>query len=80
MKFNEFVATGASREDMDHGVERMQHKKTAKLTKGNNGNARSLVFCDLSEYVQKYLDASRPQFCHRRSTVKYFLTSTTSNK
>ena len=72
MKFKEFVATGATDEEVDHWIrENTTQKDSSAIIKWNN-EMRSLRLCDLSQGVQEYFETYIPQFCHPPSKVKFF--------
>ena len=70
--FKEFVATGASDEEVDRWIrENTTQKDQGAIIKWNN-EMRCLRLCDLSAQVQEYFETYIPQFCHPPSKVKFF--------
>ena len=71
-KFKEFVATGASDEEIDEWVRaNATQKDNAAIIRWNN-EMRGLRLCDLSEQVQEYFEEYVPKFCKPPSKVKFF--------
>jgi hypothetical protein len=72
MKFKEFVATGATDEEVDAWVrENATQKVSAAIIKWNN-EMRCLPLNELSPEVQEYFETYVPQFCHPPSKEKFF--------
>ena len=72
MKFKDFVATGASDEEVDRWIrENTTQKDQGAIIKWNN-EMRCLRLCDLTAQVQEYFETYIPQFCHPPSKVKFF--------
>lgn len=72
MNFKEFVATGATDEEVDHWIrQNATQKDPTAIIKWNN-EMRCLRLCDLSQEVQEYFETYIPQFCHPPSKVKFF--------
>src|SRR5262249_26203249 len=63
MKFKEFVATGASDEEVDRWIRDNTTQKDPKAIIKWNNEMRGLRLCDLSEQVQEYFETYIPQFC-----------------
>ena len=72
MKFKEFVAAGASDEEVDKWVRENATQKDAKAVIKWNNEMIGLRICDLPEQVQEYFETYIPQFCHPESKVKFF--------
>src|SRR4051812_12989032 len=72
-KFKEFVATGATDEEVDRWVRENATQKHAKAIIRWNNEMRGLRLCDLDEAVQEYFEDYIPQFCKPPSKVKFFL-------
>src|SRR5207248_10504831 len=71
-KFKEFVATGASDEEVDEWVRaNATQKDNAAIIRWNN-EMRGLRLCDLSEQVQEYFEEYVPKLCKPPSKVKFF--------
>jgi Domain of unknown function (DUF5069) len=71
-KFKEFVATGASDEEVDQWVRENSTQKDPKTIIRWNNEMRGLRLCDLSEQVQEYFEEYIPKFCKPPSKVKFF--------
>jgi hypothetical protein len=72
MKFKDFVATGASDDQVDQWIRDNATLKDPKaIIKWNNAMI-GLRLCDLSAEVQEYFETYIPQFCHPPSKVKFF--------
>ena len=72
MKFKEFVAAGASDEEVDKWVRENTAQKDAKAVIKWNNEMIGLRICDLPEQVQEYFETYIPQYCHPESKVKLF--------
>jgi hypothetical protein len=72
MKFKEFVATGATDEEVDRWVRENATQKDAKAIIEWNNEMRCLLLSELSPEVQEYFETYIPQFCHPPSKVKLF--------
>ena len=72
MKFKEFVAAGASDEEVGKWVRENTTQKDAKAIVKWNNEMIGLRICDLPEQVQEYFETYIPQFCHPESKVKFF--------
>jgi len=72
MKFKEFVAAGASDEEVDKWVRENTTQKDAKAIVKWNNEMIGLRICDLPEQVQEYFETYIRQFCHPESKVKFF--------
>jgi hypothetical protein len=71
-KFKDFVATGASDQEVDRWIRDNAKQKDPKgIIKWNN-EMIGLRLCDLPEQVQEYFETYIPQFCHPPSKVKFF--------
>jgi len=71
-KFKEFVATGATDEEVNKWIrENATQKDPAAIIKWNN-EMIGLRLCDLSDQVQEYFETYIPQFCRPPSKVKFF--------
>jgi hypothetical protein len=71
-KFKEFVATGATDEEVDQWVRaNATQKDSAAIIRWNN-EMRGLRLCDLSQQVQEYFEQYVPKFCKPPSKVKFF--------
>jgi hypothetical protein len=71
-QFKEFVATGATDEEVDQWVRaNATQKDSAAIIRWNN-EMRGLRLCDLSEQVQEYFEEYVPKFCKPPSKVKFF--------
>ncbi len=71
-KFKEFVATGASDEEIDNWVRENATEKDPKAIMKWNNEMIGLRLCDLSEDTQEYFETYIPQFCKPESKVKFF--------
>jgi hypothetical protein len=71
-RFKEFVASGASDEEVDRWIRENATQKDRKSIIKLNNEMRCLRPCDLSEQVQEYFETYVPQFCHPPSKVKFF--------
>ena len=71
-KFREFVATGASDEEVDRWVRDNAVQKDPKAIIKWNNEMRGLLLCELSEQVQEYFEEYIPKFCKPESKVKFF--------
>src|SRR3954462_10335726 len=72
MKFKEFVATGASDDEVDNWVrENATVKDNLEKIRWNNEMIGKQI-CDLPDQVQEYFETYIPQFCHPPSKVKFF--------
>ena len=71
-KFKEFVATGASDDEIDKWVRENATEKDAKAIMKWNNEMIGLRLCDLSEGTQEYFETYIPQFCKPESKVKFF--------
>jgi Domain of unknown function (DUF5069) len=72
MKFKEFVAGGASDEEVDKWIRENATQKEARAAIKWNNEMIGLRICDLPEQVQEYFETYVPQFCHPESKVKFF--------
>jgi hypothetical protein len=72
MRFKEFVAAGASDEEVDKWVRESATQKDAKAVIKWNNEMIGLRICELPEQVQEYFETYIPQFCHPESKVKFF--------
>lgn len=71
-KFREFVASGATDEEVDRWLRENATEKDAKAIIKWNNEMRSLRLSELPEQVQEYFETYIPQFCHPPSKVKFF--------
>ena len=71
-KFKEFVATGASDEEVDCWIRESATQKGAKAIIKWNNELIGLRLCDLSDQMQEFYETYIPQFCHPPSKVKFF--------
>src|SRR3954453_18163786 len=72
MKFKDFVATGATDEEVDKWVrENATVKDNLEKIRWNNEMIGKRI-CDLPDQVQEYFETYIPQFCHPPSKVKFF--------
>ena len=71
-KFKEFVATGASDEEVDKWVRENATQKDAKAIMHWNNEMIGLRLCDLSDGTQEYFVEYIPKFCKPESKVKFF--------
>ena len=72
MNFKDFVATGATDDEVDQWIrQNATQKDPTAIIKWNN-EMRCLRLCDLSQEVQEYFETYIPQFCHPPSKVKFF--------
>ena len=71
-KFKDFVATGASDEDVDKWVRENATQKDAKAIMHWNNEMIGLRLCDLSDSTQEYFVEYIPKFCKPLSKVKFF--------
>ena len=71
-KFKEFVATGATDEDVDAWVRENAKMKDKKEIIRWNNEMVGLRLTDLSEGTQEYLADYIPKFCKPPSKVKFF--------
>lgn len=71
-KFKEFVATGASDEEVDKWVRENATQKDAKAIMHWNNEMIGLRLGDLSESTQEYFIEYIPKFCKPESKVKFF--------
>jgi uncharacterized protein DUF5069 len=72
MKFKDFVATGASDDEVDKWVrENATVKDNLEKIRWNNEMIGKRI-CDLPDQVQEYFETYIPQFCHPPSKVKFF--------
>jgi len=62
-KFKDFVATGATDEEVDRWIRENATQKDAKAIIKWNNEMIGLRLCDLSEGVQEYFETYIPQFC-----------------
>jgi hypothetical protein len=72
MKFKDFVATGASDDQVDQWIRDNATPKDPKAIIKWNNELIGLRICDLSEEVQEFYETYIPQFCHPPSKVKFF--------
>ncbi len=72
MKFKDFVASGASDDEVDQWLRDNAAAKDKKAIIKWNNEMIGLRICDLSEQVQEYFETYIPQFCHPPSKVKFF--------
>jgi hypothetical protein len=70
--FKEFVASGASDEEIDHWVRDHATPKDPKAIVKWNNEMIGLRLCDLPGDVQDYFETYIPEFCHPPSKVKFF--------
>jgi hypothetical protein len=71
-KFKEFVATGATDQEVDEWVRENATQKDPKTIIRWNNEMIGLRLCDLSEGVQEYFEEYIPTFCKPQSKVKFF--------
>ena len=71
-KFREFVATGASDEEVDRWVRENAVQKDSKAIIKWNNEMRGLLLRELPEQVQEYFEEYIPKFCTPPSKVKFF--------
>ena len=71
-KFKDFVATGASDEEVDKWVRENAAQKDAKAIMHWNNEMIGLRLCDLSDSTQEYFVEYIPKFCKPVSKVKFF--------
>jgi len=71
-KFKEFVATGASDEEIDGWVPDNATQKNPKTIIKCNHEMIGLRLCDLPEGVQEYFETYIPQFCNPESKMRFF--------
>ena len=71
-EFKQFVATGASDEEVDRWVRENTTQKDRKPIIKWNNEMIGLRLCDLDEGVQEYFETYIPQFCKPESKVKFF--------
>ena len=71
-KFKEFVATGATDEEVDQWIRQNTSQKDAKAVIRWNNEMRCLRLSELPEQVQEYFETYIPQFCRPASKVKFF--------
>ncbi|MFL6516187.1 MAG: DUF5069 domain-containing protein [Chthoniobacterales bacterium] len=72
MKFKDFVATGATDDEVDKWVrENATVKDNLEKIRWNNEMIGKRI-CDLPDQVQEYFETYIPQFCHPPSKVKFF--------
>jgi hypothetical protein len=72
MKFRDFVATGASDDEVDQWIRDNATQKDRKAVIKWNNEMIGLRICDLSDEVQEFYETYIPQFCHPPSKVKFF--------
>ena len=61
-KFKEFVATGATDEEVDHWIRENATQKDPKAVIKWNNELRGMRLCDLPDQVQEYFETYIPQF------------------
>jgi hypothetical protein len=71
-KFKEFVATGATDQEVDHWVRTNATQKDGKAIIRWNNEMIGLRLCDLPDQVQEYFESYIPKFCRPESKVKFF--------
>jgi hypothetical protein len=71
-KFKDFVATGASDEEVDKWMRENATQKDAKAIMHWNNEMIGLRLCDLSDSTQEYFVEYIPKFCKPLSKVKFF--------
>ena len=71
-KFKEFVAMGASDEQVDGWIRGNATQKDSKAIIKWNNEMIGMRLCDLPEQVQEYFETYIPQFCRPPSKVKFF--------
>jgi hypothetical protein len=71
-KFRNFLATGASDEEIDAWVRKNATQKDAMAIIRWNNEMAGLRLCDLDDGVQEFLAGYIPQFCRPMSKVKFF--------
>ena len=71
-EFKQFVATGASDEEVDQWIRENTTQKDPKAIMKWNNEMIGLRLCDLSESTQEYFETYIPQFCKPESKVKFF--------
>jgi hypothetical protein len=80
LNFKEFVATGATGDEVDHWIrENTTQKDPAAIIKWNN-EMRCVRLCDLSQQVQEYFETYIPQFCHPPSESQHHDTAAGPDK
>ncbi|MDB6058668.1 MAG: uncharacterized protein JWO95_2512 [Verrucomicrobiales bacterium] len=72
MKFREFVATGATDQQVDQWLRANATQKDPKTIIKWNNEMRCLRLSELPDQVQEYFETYIPQFCHPPSKVKFF--------
>ena len=71
-KFKEFVASGATDQEVDRWIRDYAAQKDPKAVIKWNNEMIGLRLCDLSEGTQEYFETYIPQFCRPPSKVKFF--------
>lgn len=71
-KFKDFVATGATDQEVDRWIRDHATPKDPKAIIKWNNEMIGLRLCDLPDSVQEYFDTYIPQFCKPPSKVKFF--------
>lgn len=72
IKFKEFVASGATDEQVDQWIRQNATQKDSKAIIKWNNEMIGLRLCDLPEQVQEYFETYIPQNCRPASKVKFF--------
>ena len=71
-KFKDYVANGATDEEVDRWIRDNATQKDSKAIIKWNNEMIGLRLCDLSEGTQEYFETYIPQFCKPPSKVKFF--------
>ena len=71
-QFKDFVATGATDQEVDRWIRDHATPKDPKAIIKWNNEMIGLRLCDLSEGTQEYFETYIPQFCRPPSKVKFF--------
>ena len=71
-KFKDYVATGATDEQVDRWIRDNATQQDPKAIIKWNNEMIGLRLCDLPEGVQEYFETYIPQFCRPPSKVKFF--------
>jgi hypothetical protein len=72
VNFKEFVASGASDEEVDRRIRENATQRDRKAIIKWNKEMRCLRLCELSEQVQEYFETYVPQFCHPGQQTEVF--------
>jgi hypothetical protein len=71
-QFKDFVATGATDQEVDRWIRDHATAKDPKAIIKWNNEMIGLRLTDLPDQVQEYFETYIPQFCHPPSKVKFF--------